>query len=209
MLRCKKLFRGSGRWFLTSVNFSLTASPLNSQSIPSPTQSITGAFDPDQRRTEDSMTDEALTNKAESRDAIAFVARLVAIPIVSGALVGRALADPILSFTLANNPNAFAMTGRQKIEGSQHVHEEEARVRMLMAIGQAPPLNEREMSQHLREYAHEVGGCVGGVLQNVGRSLLAVGAAAAISKETSCLFSCFAPAGQTRGPLLTPTPLPT
>ncbi|GBF89761.1 hypothetical protein Rsub_02931 [Raphidocelis subcapitata] len=90
-------------------------------------QSITGAFDPDQRRTEDAMTDEALTNKNESRDAIAFAGRLIAIPLVTGALVGRALAEPVLGFTLANNPDAFAMTGRQKIEGSEHVHQEEAR----------------------------------------------------------------------------------
>ena len=121
-----------------------------------PSQSITGAFDPDQRRTEDAMADEALTNKSESREALAFAGRLVAIPIVTGILIGTALAEPVLSFTLANNPDAFAMTGRQKIEGAARVHQEEARVRMLMAIGQAPPLNDGEMLQHLREYAHEV-----------------------------------------------------
>jgi hypothetical protein len=48
------------------------------------------------------------------------------------------------------------MTGHQKIHGAKAVHQEEARTRMLMAIGQAPPLNEPEMMQHLREYAHEV-----------------------------------------------------
>ncbi|KAI8471925.1 MAG: CemA family-domain-containing protein [Monoraphidium minutum] len=119
-------------------------------------QSIIGAFDPDQSRTEDAMADEALTNRSESRGAIAFAARLVLIPIVTGALVGRALAEPVLSFTLVNNPDAFAMTGRQKIEGASRVHQEEARVRMMMAIGQAPPLNEREMVSHLREFAHEL-----------------------------------------------------
>jgi len=108
------------------------------------------------------MTDEALTNKAESREAISFVVRLLAVPVVAGALVGRALAGPILDFTLANNPDAFAMTGRQRIEGAQRVHEEEAKVRMMMAIGQAPALNEVEMMQHLREYAHEVGSFGGG-----------------------------------------------
>jgi hypothetical protein len=59
------------------------------------------------------------------------------------------------------------MTGHQKIEGAREVHREEARVRMLMAIGQAPPLNEVEMMRHLKEFAHEVGaggggGCSGG-----------------------------------------------
>jgi len=146
-----------------------TTAPLLTPTPPQPrhqtktTQSIAGAFDLDQVRTEDSMTDEALTNKAESREAVTFVARLIVIPIVAGALVGRALADPILSFTLGNNPEAFAMTGRQKIEGAQHVHEEEAKVRMLMAIGQVPSLNEREVIQHLREYAHEVGSLGGGL----------------------------------------------
>jgi hypothetical protein len=33
---------------------------------------------------------------------------------------------------------------------------EEARVKMLMAIGQAPPLNDDDMLQHLREFALEV-----------------------------------------------------
>ena len=121
-----------------------------------PTQSIAGAFDPDQSRTEGAMADEALTNKSESREALAFLARLVVIPVVTGALVGRALAEPILSFTLANNPDAFAMTSRQKVEGAERVHQEEARVRMLMAIGQAPPLDEVGMARHLREFAREL-----------------------------------------------------
>jgi hypothetical protein len=102
------------------------------------------------------MADEALTNRSESREAIAFAARLVIAPLLAGALVGRALAEPVLNFTLANNPDAFAMTTRQKIEGASRVHQEEARVRMLMAIGQAPPLNEADMLQHLREFAIEV-----------------------------------------------------
>jgi hypothetical protein len=48
------------------------------------------------------MTDEALTNKSESREAALFLARLVAIPLIAGALVGRALAEPVLDFTLSN-----------------------------------------------------------------------------------------------------------
>jgi hypothetical protein len=74
---------------LSQHNLNPTPSPPPKTPTP---QSITGAFDPDQRRTEDSMTDEALTNKAESREAIAFTARLIAIPLVTGAcaFVGRA-----------------------------------------------------------------------------------------------------------------------
>lgn len=59
---------------------------------------------------------------------------------------------------LQNNPNAFAMTERQKIEGAAAVHMEETRVKMMMAIGQAPPLDDGGMLRHLQEFAHEVGG---------------------------------------------------
>jgi hypothetical protein len=58
---------------------------------------------------------------------------------------------------LQNNPNAFAMTERQKIEGAAAVHLEETRVKMMMAIGQAPPLDDAAMLRHLHEYALEVG----------------------------------------------------
>jgi hypothetical protein len=63
-------------------------------------QSIYGAFDPDQSRTEDAMADEALANKEESREALAFTGRLVAIPLITGALISRAVTDPVLSFSL-------------------------------------------------------------------------------------------------------------
>lgn len=46
------------------------------------------------------MADEALTNKEESREALSFVARLVLIPLVTGALISRAITDPVLSFSL-------------------------------------------------------------------------------------------------------------
>lgn len=65
-----------------------------------PVQSISGAFDPDQSRTEDAMADEALTNKEESREALAFIGRLVVIPLITGALISRAITDPVLSFSL-------------------------------------------------------------------------------------------------------------
>jgi hypothetical protein len=46
------------------------------------------------------MADEALTNKEESREALAFIGRLVVIPLVTGALISRAITDPVLSFSL-------------------------------------------------------------------------------------------------------------
>jgi hypothetical protein len=63
-------------------------------------QSILGAFDPDQSRTEDDMADEALTNKEESREALAFIGRLIVIPLITGALISRAITEPVLSFSL-------------------------------------------------------------------------------------------------------------
>jgi hypothetical protein len=48
------------------------------------------------------------------------------------------------------------MTERQKVEGAAAVHMEETRVRMMVAIGQAPPLDDAAMLAHLRKYALEV-----------------------------------------------------
>jgi len=46
------------------------------------------------------MADEALTNKEESREALSFIGRLVVIPLITGALISRAITDPVLSFSL-------------------------------------------------------------------------------------------------------------
>lgn len=118
-------------------------------------QSVSGAMDPDQERTEDNLQGEALANKDESQRAIRYAAQLFGIPLLTGFIVSRALADPVLNFTLQNNEDAFAMTDIQKIEGAHAVHVEEARMRMDSAIGKAPPLSEHEMLEHMREFAHE------------------------------------------------------
>jgi len=119
-------------------------------------RAVTGAVDPDQERTEDTLQGEALANKDESQTAIRYVAQLVALPLITGFVVSRALADPVLSFTLENNPDAFAMSDHQKVEGAHKVHIEEARVRFEMAIGKLPPLSEEHILEHLREFAEEV-----------------------------------------------------
>ncbi|MEW5303956.1 MAG: hypothetical protein WDW36_006600 [Sanguina aurantia] len=112
-------------------------------------QSIVGAFDPDQERSEQNLTGEALANKEESQVALRYTARIVILPLVAGFLISRSLADPILHYSLQNNPVAFAMTDRQKVEGAQKVHVEMNRLRMDMAIGRAPPLNESQLHHHL------------------------------------------------------------
>lgn len=57
---------------------------------------------------------------------------------------------------LQNNPSAFSLSEHQKLEGAQALHMEETRVKMMMAIGQIPPLDEAGMLQHLHEFALEV-----------------------------------------------------
>jgi hypothetical protein len=81
---------------------------------------------------------------------------MLTVPLVAGALVGRLLTGPVLTFTLANDPAAFQLTSRQKVEGAQRLHVEEARVRMEVALGRAPPLDDRAMQRHLRTFAREV-----------------------------------------------------
>lgn len=119
-------------------------------------KSITEAFDPDQDRAEDSMQEEALSNKSDSQDAVKYAVKLLFIPLVTGFVISRALAAPILSFTLEHNPQAFAMTEHQIREGAEHVHIEESRLKLDMAIGKIPNLNEDEVLQHLRHYALEL-----------------------------------------------------
>lgn len=86
------------------------------------------------------LQDEALTNKEESILALQYLARLLVIPIISGFLVSHAVAAPVLEFTRSKNPDAFAMTDRQKVESAQTVHIEEARIKMDVAIGRLPPM---------------------------------------------------------------------
>jgi hypothetical protein len=92
----------------------------------------------------------------ESQVAIRYVGRLIAIPLVTGFVFSHALADPILNFTLKNNPETFAMTEIQKIEGARAVHIEETRIRMDMAIGKVKARSEPEIILHLADFAAEV-----------------------------------------------------
>lgn len=119
-------------------------------------KAIREAFDPDQERTEMSIQTEALTNQDESRTALRYLARILGVPLLAGFIVSKVFAGPVLEFSLNNNAEAFAMTERQKLEGSKALHLEETRVRMDMAIGRIPMLNEDEVLEHLHEYALEV-----------------------------------------------------
>ncbi len=48
-----------------------------------------------------------------------YVAQLIGIPLLTGFVVSRVLADPVLNFSLRNNPDAFELTDTQKVEGAQ------------------------------------------------------------------------------------------
>ena len=92
----------------------------------------------------------------DTQIAVRYVARLIGIPLVTGFVISRALADPILNFSLRNNPDAFELSEMQKVEGAEAVHIEETRLRLDMAIGRAPPMTELQMFEHLAEFAAEV-----------------------------------------------------
>lgn len=119
-------------------------------------QAIAGSVDPDQERNEENQQGEALANKDESQRALRYLLQLVGIPLATGFIISRALADPVLNFTLQNNEEAFAMTDLQKIEGAHAVHMEENKLRMEAAIGKRPPLSDEAMTDCLREFALEL-----------------------------------------------------
>lgn len=73
------------------------------------------------------MSGEALVNKDESQTAIRYGAQLFFVPLVVGFVVSRIVADPVLNFTLENNPGgaweelggtAAGRVGRRGMGGS-------------------------------------------------------------------------------------------
>lgn len=73
------------------------------------------------------MADEALTNKEESRDALAFSGRLVVVPLITGALISRAITGPVLSFSLQVRGAATA-GGRRGALDALHACERTRRI---------------------------------------------------------------------------------
>ncbi len=79
--------------------------------------------------------------------------RLVAIPLVTGFIISRLLAVPIISSAESFSSEAFAVSDRQKVEGAHEIHKEELRLRMEAAIGRHPALTNDELQVHLHEEA--------------------------------------------------------
>lgn len=104
-------------------------------------KTLNEAFDPDQERSEAEIQDEAAINKEESILASRFMAQLIGIPLVTGFVISRALAEPVLTFTKDHNQNAFDLTYRQKLEAMELVHAEEGRIRMDLMLGRVAPVS--------------------------------------------------------------------
>ena len=77
----------------------------------------------------------------------------MAIPLVTGFIISRLLAVPIISSAESFSTDAFAVSDRQKVEGAREVHREELRLRMEASIGRRPALTNDELQLHLHEEA--------------------------------------------------------
>lgn len=75
------------------------------------------------------------------------------MPLLIGFTLSRLLADPFFELVLAYNPNAFALSDKEKVEGAREVEIHEMRLRMDAAIGRAPPLIEEELQVESRPFA--------------------------------------------------------
>lgn len=72
---------------------------------------------------------------------------------MTGFIISRLLAVPIINAAESFSTEAFAVSDRQKIEGAHEIHKEELRLRMEAAIGRYPALTNEEMQVHLHEEA--------------------------------------------------------
>lgn len=104
----------------------------------------------DEGEVEERVFTEAITNQYESREAVKFAGILLAIPLAIGFGVSRVVAQPLWAYAERLDPAAFAATDNQKVEGAHELHVEELRLRMQASLGQAPPLTDEQVYQHLR-----------------------------------------------------------
>ncbi|BDA48808.1 Proton extrusion protein PcxA [Coccomyxa sp. Obi] len=102
--------------------------------------------------TED-IREEFEENQRESWAALKFAGVLLGVPIVVGFTVSRILAEPFYEVAQRYNPQVFAVSDREKVEGAKLVHRHELRLRMDAAIGRAPPISDMEMQMELRREA--------------------------------------------------------
>ncbi|KAI7845727.1 hypothetical protein COHA_000643 [Chlorella ohadii] len=116
-------------------------------------QGIVNRLIVDEAEAEERVFVEAITNQYESREAIKYLGALIGIPLAVGFVVSRFVATPLWDFAQSIDPMAFAPNDFQKIEGAHELHLEELRLRMEAAIGQAPPLTDEGVFEHLHKTA--------------------------------------------------------
>ncbi|CAK0741175.1 hypothetical protein CVIRNUC_001305 [Coccomyxa viridis] len=92
-------------------------------------------------------------NQQESWAALRFGGILLGVPIVVGFVVSRIFAEPFYEVAQRYNPQVFALSDREKIEGAKEVRKHDLRLRMDAAIGRAPPLSDFELQAELRREA--------------------------------------------------------
>ena len=106
-----------------------------------------------EKEAEERVFIEAITNQYESREALKYAGILFLIPFSVAFIVSNLVAKPLWAYAEEINPDAFALRDEQKVEGAEAMHREEVRLRLESSIGQAPPLTEEEMFEHLHEEA--------------------------------------------------------
>jgi hypothetical protein len=62
-----------------------------------------------------------------------------------GFIISRIFAEPFYEIAQRYNPEVFAVSDIQKVEGAKDVHKHELRLRMEAAIGRTPPISDMEM----------------------------------------------------------------
>lgn len=106
-----------------------------------------------EKEAEERVFVEAITNQYESREALRYAAVLIGVPLMIGFAVSHVIAKPLWRYAEQLDPNAFALSDEQKVAGAHAMHREEVRLRLEVSIGQAPPLTDDAMLEHLREEA--------------------------------------------------------
>ncbi|KAL6777324.1 CEM1 [Auxenochlorella protothecoides x Auxenochlorella symbiontica] len=112
----------------------------------------------DEQDSEERVFIEAATNQFESREAVKYAGLIFGVSIVAGFAVSRLLAEPLWTYAAGVNPAAFAMSDQQKFEAVEEIHAEELRLQMEATVGQAPPLSDAGVLEHLRAEAKRIQG---------------------------------------------------
>ena len=99
---------------------------------------------------------ESRRNSQESKDAVAFLATLFVIPLGVSTMTSKFVFHPLVTQFSEVHATAFEVHGHQKREGAKELHQEEARLRMLANVGEAPALTEMETAIRLHEKAEEI-----------------------------------------------------